>query len=289
MKRAIIPMIMLMYGLSAWSQTDRVDSLLNDVVWGNKEMMRLLDPPSWYCYLYNGVARENKTMSAGNTLEDNMVAINGNLYFFHTKGFFVGASGVWYGNPGAGYSTTIASAGINKFLNQKKSLNFRASYSRYFYANTDFEGENPYTNNLSTGISLRNKWIGGRLSLNILFGQDFGMNLTPGIFSRVPVLRFGKYNKIQLEPEFLIFIGSETVELLNISDLGSPQGSQTTTTKDTYSLFNTRFYLPVCFYIGDFDLELSYSLKIPVAQNENTDYPVSSFFSFSIGYLFPLN
>lgn len=280
---------MLMFGLSAWSQTDRLDSLLNEVVWGDKEMMRLLDPPSWYCYLNGGVAGESNTMYAGSELEDNMVAINGNLYFFHSKGLFVGASGVWYGDPGAGYSTTIASAGINKFINQKKSLNFRASYSRYFYANTDFPSENPYTNNLSTGISLRNKWIGGRLSLNLLFGQDFGMNITPGIFSRVPVLRFGKYNKIQLEPELLILIGSETVELANIIDLGSQQGSQTTTTKNTYGLLNTRLYLPVCFYIGDFDLELSYSLKIPVAQDENADYPVSSFFSFSIGYLLPLN
>jgi len=281
MKQALITMIMLMYGLSAWSQTDKLDSLLNDIVWGNKEMMRLLEPPSWYCYLNGGVARDNKTSYTGSELEDNMVAVNGNLYFFHSKGFFVGASEVWYGNSGAGFSATIASAGINKFVNQKKNLDFRASYSRYFYSGTDFATENPYNNSLSTGISLRNKWIGGRLSLNLFFGQDFGMNLIPGIFSRVPVLKFGKYNKIQLEPELLIFIGSETVEPVNISDLGGQQ--------DTYGLLNTRFNLPVRFYIGNFDLELSYSLKIPATQDENTDYPVSSFFSFSIGYLLPLN
>jgi hypothetical protein len=290
MKRAVIQMIMLIYGLSAWSQTDRLDSLLNTVVWGDKEMMRLLDPPLWYCYLNGGITRENRTVYTGSEFEDNIVAINGNLYFYHSKGFFVGASGIWYGGPGAGYSTTIASAGINKFLNQKKSLNFRASYSRYFYAYSDSASENPYTNNLSTGISLRNKWIGGRFSLNLLFGKDFGMNFTPGIFSRIPVLRFGRYNKIQLEPELSIFIGSQTVEILNISDLVGKQGSQTTTTtKVTYGLLNTRFYLPVCFYIGDFDLELSYSLKISSIQDENMEYPVSSFFSFSIGYLLPLN
>lgn len=280
-------MIFLLSGFSAWAQTDRLDSLLNDVVWGDKAMMRLLDPPSAYCYLYGGVAGESKTMYAGRELEDNMIAMNGNLYFFHSSGFFAGATGTWYGEPGEGYSTTIATAGINTPLNTKKSLNFRASYSRYFYVETDSSDENPFTNNLGAGISLRNKWIGGRLSLNLLFGQDFGMNLTPAIFSRLPVVRFGKYNKIQLEPELSLFIGSETVELEKVS---GQQGTQTTiASDDAYGLLNTQFYLPVCLYIGDFDLELGYSLNIPTTRDENITYPVSSYFSFSIGYLLPLN
>jgi hypothetical protein len=290
MKNVVIPIIMLMFGLSAWSQTDRLDSLLNDVVWADKEMTRLLDTPSSFCYLYGSVAGENKTMYAGRELEDKMIAMNGNLYFFHSKGFFVGATGAWYDDPGAGYSNTIASAGINKSLNRKKSLSFRASYSRYFYANTDSASENPFTNNLGTGISFRNKWIGGRLSLYLLFGQDVGMNFTPAIFSRLPLVRFGKYNKIQLEPELSAFIGSETVELEKVSNLGGQQGSQITTiTEDAYGLLNTQFYLPVCFYIGDFDLELGYTINIPTTQNESIDYPISSFFSFSVGYLLPIN
>jgi len=290
MKKIVIPIIILISGLSAWSQTDRLDSLLNDMVWGNKELMRLLDPPSSYCYMYGGVAGENKTMYAGRELEDNMVAMNGNLYFFHSKGFFLGASGSWYGEPGDGYSNTIASAGINTPLNAKKSLNFRASYSRYFYANSDSAGENPFTNNVGAGISLRNKWIGGRLSLNLLFGQDFGMNVTPALFSRLPVVRFGKYNKIQLEPEISFFIGSESVELEKVGGTGGQQGSQTTIeTEDAYGLLNTQFYIPVCIYIGNFDIELGYSINIPSTQDDYIDYPASSYFSFSIGYLLPLN
>ena len=287
MKKVVIQILMLMIGLSAWPQTDRLDSLLNDVVWGNKEIMRLLDPPSSYCYLYGGVAGENKTMYAGRELEDNMMAMNGNLYYFHSKGFFLGASGTWYGDPGEGYSNTIASAGINKPLNAKKNMNFRASYSRYFYAKTDSAIENPFTNNVGAGISLRNKYIGGRLSLNLLFGQDFGINFAPALFSRLPVVRFGKYNKIQLEPELSLFIGSETVELENV---GGQQVTQTIySTEDTYGLLNSQFYLPVCLYIGDFDLELGYSINIPTTRDENITYPVRSYFSFSMGYLLPLN
>ena len=291
MKRTGITVIMLLLTFAAWSQTDKLDSLLNDVVWDDGEMSRLFNPPSSFCYLYGGVAGENKTMYAGRELEENMMAINGNLYFFHAKGFFIGASGAWYGEPVDGYSVTVASAGLNTPLNIKRSLNLRASYSRYFYANNDTATENPYTNNLGIGISLRNSRIGGRLSINMLFGQDFGMNLTPTVFSRLPIVKFGKYNKIQFEPELSAFFGSESVELEKISGTNPQQsGSQTTsTTENTYGLLNTRFYLPICFYIGDFDLELGYSINIPSTQDDYTKYPVSSLFSFSIGYLLPLN
>ena len=289
MKQLLISIAMLIFSSPAWSQPDRMDSLLNDVVWGDKEMMRLLDPPSSYCYIYGGVAGENKTMYAGRELEDNMMAMNGNMYFFHSKGFFLGASGSWYGDPGEGYSNTIATAGLSKPLNAKKNLTFRASYSRYFYASSDSAVENPFTNNVGTGISLRNKYIGGRLSLNLLFGQDFGMNITPALFSRLPIVKFGKYNKLQLEPELSVFIGSESVELYQAGSQSGQQGTQTEIAiENKYGLLNTQIFLPVCLYVGDFDLELGYSLNIPSTQDANIDYPVSSYFSFSIGYLIPI-
>jgi hypothetical protein len=217
-----------------------------------------------------------------------MYNINGSLYFFHSKGFFIGASGSWYSQLEPGYNTTIISGGINTPLNQKKSINFRASYSRYFYNNSDPEIENVFNNNLGTGLLLRNNWIGGRLSFNFLFGKDFGMNFTPGIFSHITVARFANYNKIQLAPELSVFIGSETVEYENTGFPGS-QPQESLTTEDAYGLLNTQLYLPVCVYLGDFDFELGYSVNIPSTQDKVNTYPVSSFFSISIGYLLPLN
>lgn len=92
-----------------------------------------------------------------------------------------------------------------------------------------------------------------------------------------------------LDPELSFFLGSESVELDQMGSQSGQQGTQTEiTTENKYSLLNTRFYLPVCLYIGDFDLELGYSLNIPSTQDENMDYPLSSYFSFSIGYLIPV-
>ena len=289
MKSFVIFILLIMFGLSAWSQADRLDSLLMDVLGDDKEMMRLLNPPSAYYYLYGSIAGDSKSYYAGRELGDDMYNINGNLYFFHSKGFFLGASGSWYSQLDPSYNTTTVSAGFTGPLNLKKSLNFSASYCRYFYNTGDPETESVFNNNIGTGLTLRNKWIGGRLSFNFLFGKEFGMNVTPEIFSHITIVRFGNYNKIELAPELYVFLGSETIEYENASNIGNPPQESSTTTEDAYGLLNTCFYLPVCVFLGDFDLELGYSVNIPTTKDETYTYPVSSYFSFSIGYMLPLN
>jgi len=287
MKACIFQILTLLYSLSAWSQADRLDSLLNEVVWEDKELMRQMNPPSLYGYLLGGIAGDSKTVLTGQEAGDEMYSMYGSLYVFHSRGFFIGASGSWFSQFDPGYHKTILSSGINTPINRRKSLYFRTSYSRYIYNQADTISGNIFSNNLGTGISFRNQWIGGRFSANFLFGKELDLNFTPGVFFRIPVVRFGKYNKIQLEPELSAFIGSEAAEYEN--NLYNPQPVPTTSTGANYGLLSTQFYLPVCLYIGDFDLELGYFLNIPITQNQNRDYPVSSFFSFTIGYLLPLN
>jgi len=291
MKPVVTYILLMMCGFPAWSQIDRLDSLLYDVLGDDKEMMKFLNPPSSYCYLYSGFAGDSKTFYAGREIGDNMFSMNGSIYFFHSKNFFIGTTGSWYNQLDPGYSNTIVSAGFYQALNRKKSLSFRASYNRYFYNSGDSETNNVFNNNLGTGISLRNSCIGARLSLNFLFGQDFGISFTPNLFSRITIARFGKYNKIQLEPETSVFFGSEYVEYSITDNLNSQQsGTQSSSiTNDVYGLLNTQVYFPLCIYLGDIDIELGYSVNIPNSQDENITYPVSSFFSFSLGYLLPLN
>lgn len=290
MKRVIISIALMICVFPAFSQTDRLDSLLYDVLGDDKEMMKFLAPPPSFCYLYSGFAGNNKTFYAGREIGENMYTMNGSIYFFHSKGFFIGTTGSWYSQLSPGYSNTIVTAGFYKVLNPKKNLTFRASYNRYFYNSPDAETANLFRNNLGTGLTLRNKHIGGRISFNFLFGQDFGMNVTPNIFSRITIARFGKYNRIQVEPEISIFIGSEVVEYTSAGSLtGQQSDSQSSLpTKDVYGLLNTQFNLPLIIYAGDFDIELGYSVNIPKSQDANITWPVSSFFSVSLGYLLPL-
>jgi len=254
-------------------------------------MKRLLDPPSSYCYLYGGFAGDSKTLYAGREIGEDIYTLNGSLYFLHSKGFYLGASGSWYSQSDPGYRNTIATIGYLKALNKKNTMILRASYNRYFYNSQDTSVNYVFKNNIGSSLSYRNKWIGGRLSINFLFGEEFGMNVTPSLFSRIPLIRFGTFNKIQFEPEISLFIGSESVEYVSAGSLsGHMSGSQQElTTKDVYGLLNMQFYLPVCLYIGDFDIELGYSLNVPCTQDENITLPVSSFFTISLGYMLPLN
>jgi hypothetical protein len=291
MRTVVAYILMLICGFPAFTQTDRLDSLLNEVLGDDKEMMRFLNSPASYCYLYSGIISDSRTFYAGREIGDNMYSMNGSIYFFHSKGFFLGTSGSWYSQLDPGYSTTIITAGFYKALNRKKSIALRSSYNRYFYNTGDYETNNIFNNNIGISISIRNSWIGTRYSLNFLFGQDFGMNFTPNLFSRIPIARFGKYNSIRIEPEASLFIGSEYVEYTITDNLNSQQsGIQlSSATNDSYGLLNTQFYLPVSIYLGDFDIELGYSVNIPHSQDNSVDYPVSSFFSVSLGYLLPLN
>ncbi|MBN2611275.1 MAG: hypothetical protein JXB00_06940 [Bacteroidales bacterium] len=288
MKRVTSILLFLAAFLQAWPQADHLDSLINDVLGVDKELMRLIDPPSSYCYVYSGINSDTRTFYAGREIGENMVSMNGSAYLLHSKGFYAGLSGMWYSQPIPGYSNTIVSAGLYKTLNKKKSLSFRASYNRYFYSNDTTS--QVFSNSLGTGLTLKNSWIGSRLSVNFLFGEDFGFNFTPNIFSRITVVRFGNYNKLQVEPEISLFFGSEYTEYAMVENLsGQQSGSSETRIKEVYGLLNTQFYLPLCVYLGDFDIELGYSLNIPRSQDADISYPVTSFFSFSLGYLLPIN
>ncbi|UCH13165.1 MAG: hypothetical protein JSV22_08605 [Bacteroidales bacterium] len=291
MRPVAVYILMLICGLRGFSQTDRLDSLLNEIFYDDREMIRFINAPSSYCYLYSGIMGDSKTFYAGREIGDKMYSVNGSVYFLHSKGFYIGTSGLWYSQLDPGYSTTIVTTGFFKSLNPKKSITLRTSYSRYFYNSGDYETSNAFSNNLGISISFRKSWIGTRHSFNFLFGQDFGMNFTPNIFLRIPVARFGKNSRIRIEPEAYLFFGSEYVEYTVTDNLNSQQSApqSSLTTNNDYGLLNTQFYLPVCIYLGDFDIELGCSVNIPNSQDKSIDYPVSSFFSISLGYLLPLN
>jgi len=286
MKCIVIQTLMLFCGLQVSAQSDRIDSLLLNVLGDDKDISRLLDPPSFY--LYSGAICDSKTFYAGRELGDNMYTINGSTYLMHSRGYYIGASGSWYPDLNPAYNATVLSAGIIKPLNKAKSLIFRASYSRYFFNDSDSVSDSDIKNNIGIGLTLRNKWIGGRLSLNTLFGKEFGMNLSPEIFSNITIARFGTSGKLFLAPEVSLFIGSETIEYESTGSSVDPSVTSYTTT-DKYGLLNTQIYLPVSVYMGDFDFEFGYSVNIPTTMDTSQSYPISSFLSFSIGYLLPLN
>jgi len=280
--RQFIYTVLLISCLPVWSQDDRIDSLLNDLLYSENEPIIVSKPPVHLNFLYAGVNFNSNTYYAGREIGDDRYNATGYLYFYSSKGLFLGLSGNWYDELTPGYTTTTLSAGYYRAIDKKKVLTFRTSYNRYFYNQPDTSLDYPYKNNFNVGLSFRKKWFGARAGTSLLFGQDFGMNFSAGMNTRITILKFGKSNKIYTSPDLSVFFGSETVEM-------ETSGSQAATDlKDVYSLLNTQLNLPLCISLGDFDLELGYSVNFPATQDEKTTYPVGSYYSLSVGYFLPI-
>ncbi len=289
MKRVILIFLSVACWLPLWSQADRLDSLLEDVLSNETEISRFLIPTPKFQFLYAGTNFDNKTFYAGREIGDQVHNMSAQVFYLNSNGLFMGVSGSWYSQLEPSYKNTVLSAGYGKTFNKVKSLSARVSYSRYLYYKPDPEYDYAYNNNLGTGLTFRKKWFGARMNFNFLFGQDVGMNMSANLFSKIKLIKLNKFDNIQIEPEILFFVASEATETDNTSYIsGRSSDSSLGTISNTYGILNTQFYLPLSISFGNFDLELGYSVNIPSTREQNISYPVSSFFSVSLGYMISL-
>lgn len=286
MKGTVIYMVLILVaGPTVFSQSERLDSLLSDVLGHGKRLDRLLTPPS--TFVYAGLTSESKTFYAGRELGDQMFSVTGSAFLFHTGGLYFGATGSWYSQFEPRYSSTVVTAGFRKTLDRKKHLMIRFSGSRFLFNLPDTLTEAVNKNLAGAGITFRNEWIGARVSFNALYGSELTMNLVPALFANITITRLATSGKIFLAPEISAFIGPETV-------FSDPSGVMpdpltiTGTGTEAYTLLNAQLSLPVGIYLGDFDFEIRYSLNFPSSGYPDIKYPVSSFISLSAGYLLSL-
>jgi hypothetical protein len=58
--------------------------------------------------------------------------------------------------------------------------------------------------------------------------------------------------------------------------------------KDVFGLLNTQVYLPLGVTAGNFNLELGYSINMPVTKDVNITYPIMSYYNVSLSFLLPI-
>ena len=284
MKKLIV-IALLMSGIPALAQTDKIDSLLNDLVYNDSDHLIMPEKPVKFDFLYTGANYSSNTFYAGREIGSDMFNITGNLFYYSSTGLFIGASGCRYDQLTPSYSNTTVSAGYSKAIDKKKLFTIRTSYSRFFYYKPDTASYFPYKNNFNLGLSFRKNWIGLRVSGNLLFGEEFRINVSTALYSRFTLIKLGKYNKIYTAPEVSAFFTTETV---STTKTNSQNADQTTNLKDVFSLLNTQIYVPLGLSVGNFDFEFSYSLNLPTTQDVNISYPAKTFYSVSIGYMLPI-
>jgi hypothetical protein len=290
MKNLLYLLLTGLVNISAWSQTDRIDSLLADLLddYQDKPIMPASIPE--FHYLYTGAMYNNRTFYAGREIGENMYNLSGNIYYFNSSGFYLGASGTWLSQLDPRYYSTIATAGILKSTGNKTRFIYRAAYSRYFYYQSDPSTDYSFKNNLGTGLTIRNKWIGGKVTLNLMFDEGIGVNVSSTLFSSFTIFQINKISKVAFEPEAYLFLGSETIGYEpDINSQLIDSQTSTNTMDEVFGLLNIQLYVPVRLSLNNFELELGIAVNKPLTQEQNISYPLNTCISVSFGYLLPLN
>lgn len=270
--------------------TDRVDSLLNDVFFGDEEWSYLVEPRKHYQFLYWRSNFDSGTYFAGREIGEQQNNLSGQLYYLHSLGFYAGVSGAWYSQLDPGYRTTVLTAGYANGPQKMSFFRYRLAFDYFLYHDDDPDFDPAYSGGINTGMTLKSKHAGVRVDAYHLLGDDFKTSLTVDGYSSWRILRLGTYDRVSLEPEVSLFWGAELVEYQLNEVLIDPETNiiYDRYFEDTFGLMNIQLEIPLNIRYKQFDIEASWIHNFPHSMQDGLTYPESSFFRFSVGYLFNL-
>lgn len=274
MKKLLL-IALFMVSLQLNAQVDRLDSLLNDLIYNDVDLFDK-GKSERYDLIYMGTVYSNRTFYAGREVGDAMMNQSWYTYYYGSCGVFAGASGAWYNGLTPSYSSTTLTAGYGGTLGNSKRVAYRFAYSRYLYHDEVVADESLYQNNVNAGISFRRKWFGVRAGVNYLFGDEQKMSFQGALFSRFKVAGFGVRNGLYIGPEVSAFVGKEWVNVTREGQL---------VFEELYGVMNTQVGLPLELSLGNFDVEVSGVANFPVTKDEQVDYPASLYVMMSVGYV----
>lgn len=268
----------------------RVDSLLNDVLFGDDDPSDLFNPKQNFRFIYAGFSANSRTYFAGREIGSHQSSVSGQIYYMHSVGFFAGVSGSWYSELEPAYRTTVLSAGFGKGVKRWPFFRYRFSADYFVFHNDEPDFDPNYNFSLNAGFTLKTKTLGTRFDGSVLGGKEFGKQLAWNAYAYIYLLRFGRFDYLRLEPAVSLFWGSETAEFL-LNEAYFDETTQTelsTSYKDVFGLLNVQVRLPVNLSWKNFDLDLSYHYNLPQTVGDGERYANSGYFSVSLGYLFGL-
>lgn len=268
----------------------RIDSLIDDLFFGDELQAFVPEVSKNYQFLYFRTNYDSRTYFAGREIGDEQYNLSGQLFYMHSNGIFAGISGSWYSQLDPGYRTTVLTLGFGKGLKKASFLRYRFSYDYFLFHQDDPDFDPLYTSSLNTGMTLKSKSLGTRLDASFLLGKEVSAQLSWDAYAYLNLVKLGKYDKIRLEPEVSLYFATETAAFSLSEVLIDPVTNEVTGAyyEDTFGLLNIQLSLPLNITFHNFDLELSYQYNLPRTQGNVIDYPESSSFRLSLGYMFSL-
>jgi hypothetical protein len=277
----------IFYGYSQEITTKKsdVDEIIDELFDEDATLDELVASLSNYQLLYISANYTSDTYFSGRDIGINQYNIRPQITYVNSNGLFASLSGTYYSEFQPKWDVTVASLGFGKSIGKKKLFRFSASYSRYFYANSE---DNIFSNtiNLSFGIHNKNRTIGTLISGDYLFGSDQSYQILSRSYIKLNLVKTKKAN-LNFTPQLNIISGKQTIELSRfVIENGVPTSQ--IYSSDVFNLYNTQVNLPLQLNVDSFDFELGYNINFPSEIGNETNLKNTSYFNFSVAYLIDL-
>lgn len=274
-----------------YSQTDEIDSLLNEVLFQDDGFMDIYSSAKNFQFLYSRMNYDSKTYFAGRDIGINQFNSTAQLSYFHSIGISLGAAAAYYSAMDPRISTVLLMAGYNGKFSKLKVLRYRVSYARYFFPKSNVLVSSAFNSSLTTGLTLSNKIVGTRVDYSFLMGKQYGSQVSWDLYGNLNILKFGKYNRIEFEPEISLYFGTDQTIITQVSIVPGRFPRQYITNeleKSKFGWMNTELKLPITVSYKSFDFELGYNLNFPRSIVTTDKLKATSYFNFSVGYAISL-
>ncbi len=264
---------------------DDIDGLIDELFFSEQQFLdELLESDFSFNFLYTSVSYNTNTFFSGRSDTDQFNIVP-QVSYYHSSGFNASVSGIYYENFTPSWDFTSLSLGYFNTLGKQKNIVYNLGYTRYFY-NDDFDA---FTNSLDINLGIRNKkrTLGTNLAASYLFGSDNSFQILSNTFANFTLKRSLNF-ALRFRPSINFVIANQSYTFNK--PIRTPTGPQIATfTQDVFDLLNTQFRLPLSITSNSWDFELGYNINLPNAVANETDLNTTSFFNFSIGYMFDLN
>jgi len=270
------------------AQEEKLDSLLEVILFEDEEMVSLLTGKSNYQFLYVRTHFENQSYFTGRDIGIEQQNYSAQLSYFHSAGISVGVGTIWYSQFNPKLYLTSLMLGYSGNFGKSNDYRYRSSYNRYFFSEMDSIDSLAFSNAFALGATLDKGFIGTRLDLALLTGEEIASQISWDLYLDITLLKLGPYDRVKIEPEVSFFLGKEIVAYY---ELGSPgQNQEYIQVEDSeFGLLNMAFRLPLSIDFKNIDLEFGYNINLPNSLLSDDKLPMTNYFNVSLGYIFSLN
>ena len=261
-----------------------IDIILDDLFFSDQQFIdELIEGGTSYNFLYTSIGYSTNTFFSGRDSGTDQFNVIPQISYYHSSGFNASISGIYYQNFDPHWDFTSVSLGYLNTFGKKDNFIYNVGYTKFFYAD-DFDD---FTNSIDVSFGVRNKkrTLGTTLSASYLFGSDESYQIVSSSFARINLLRKATY-ALRLRPTISFIAAKQTYTFLQRF---RTRPFLRPVSLEVFNVLNTQISIPLSFTTKSWDFELGYYLNLPNAVANESDLSNTSFFNFSVGYLFDLS